>query len=491
MHHDPRPRQHRATTGPAQSQPPALHCTFARTNKKTTHENPTVPEPSPTASHRPTHLTARLTAVVFALLSCLPAALRAEDPTPTITFRELLQHARRDPPSVRLAHANFMRAQADRAQAEGTWLPAITAQGTFGLTYNDQIIFPGVPRIDSLSLDTRATLGVEWTGIDLARSATIRARGASEQAQRMTQYAAQRTAAALAAELYVRACAATELVEDARLSLERRSTQFQAISDLVHSGTRSPVEAERARVEMVSAKYALSLRQNDEKAAFAALAAAMGRPATQPVRPASTTADLPAITADMSAPRAAELAAKHREELAAAAWAVKALRESWSSALLERLPTAGVTGNGFYYYTDVRHGYGIEGSQYGATGALFLRWRGIDPAITFRARVAEAAEVQAERERDNTLHAIKTDAVAAFHALQRAKLEHDRADEVLKSAQVTREAQNDRYRAGVASLLELLDAENLEQTARQRRIEAERDEAVASVQLLSTCGLLP
>jgi hypothetical protein len=56
----------------------------------------------------------------------------------------------------------------------------------------------------------------------------------------------------------------------------------------------------------------------------------------------------------------------------------------------------------------------------------------------------------------------------AFHSLQHAKLEHDRAVEILRVAGVTRDAQNDRYRMGVASLLELLDAEDLEQMAHLR-----------------------
>jgi outer membrane protein len=110
--------------------------------------------------------------------------------------------------------------------------------------------------------------------------------------------------------------------------------------------------------------------------------------------------------------------------------------------------------------------------------------------VWLRADVAEASRIQAERALEVTQQAVSGEAVAAYYALQRAKFERERAIEVLLTAGATREAQNDRYRVGVGSLLELLDAESLEQDARQRRIEAERDEAIASARLLASCGLM-
>ncbi len=58
------------------------------------------------------------------------------------------------------------------------------------------------------------------------------------------------------------------------------------------------------------------------------------------------------------------------------------------------------------------------------------------------------------------------------------------------AAQVTRVAQNERYRAGVASLLDLLDAEGVEQNARRQHIESLRDHRLARVRLLAICGQL-
>ena len=133
---------------------------------------------------------------------------------------------------------------------------------------------------------------------------------------------------------------------------------------------------------------------------------------------------------------------------------------------------------------------GLRSVGYGGAVGVYLRWRGFDPAIWLKADIIEASKMQAERQLEVTQQSVSAEAVAAFYALQRAKLERERAIEVLLAAGATREAQNDRYRVGVGSLLELLDAENLEQDARQKRIEAERDEAISAARLLAACGLM-
>lgn len=447
--------------------------------------------------------------VVLALLACWisgePGAARAqaaavgapagaarpqEASIPSITLVDVLRAARRDPPAVKQAFAALERAEAERSAAKGAWIPALTAEGSLGYAANDQLVYPDIPRLKWRSFDVQGTAALEWSAFDLARGANISARGADAKSQHFASLAAQRAAVALAAELYVRAGAASELIGDARLSLERRTRQHQAISELVSSGNRSPVDAERAKVEMLSAKYVLAMRESDERAAFSALAVAMGRPANRPVRPATHNASFPAVAAAASAEQAMKLALKNREDLEAAAWAVAALRDDYNAALLERLPTLGVQAHGVMSNSQVTAGEGIEGSQYTASVGAFVRWHGLDPAVLFRASVADAAALQAEQDYELTKQNIGADAVAAFHALTRAKLQRERAIEVLRAAQLTREAQLDRYRVGVGSLLELLDAENLEQSARQGRIEAERDEAIAAARLLATCGLM-
>lgn len=407
----------------------------------------------------------------------------------TISLPDLLRRASKDPPAVRRALASLERARAEARAAGALWYPSLSAEGVAGVRYSNQPVLPEV-RLESLSYELRSSGGLDWSALNMARSATISARDAAIESEQSTSVGAQRMAAAQAAELYLRAGAASDLIDDAKLTLERRARQHQAISELVKAGSRSPVEAERTKVELLSAKYMLAMRESDEAAAFAALAVAIGRPATQPVRPATRSGEFMGATAVVTAERALDLAKKNRPEVQAAVWAIAALREDYRAAVLDRFPTLGISASGLASYSQAIEGYGINGSAFGGAAGVYLRWRGFDPVVWLRADVAEASKVQAERALEVTQQTVSGEAVAAFYGLQRAKLERERAIEVLLTAGATREAQNDRYRVGVGSLLELLDAESLEQDARLRRIEAERDEAIASARLLAACGLM-
>lgn len=410
------------------------------------------------------------------------------EPAQSISLPDLLRHAASDPPSVLVAFAQLEHARAAHGYAQASWLPALAAQGGAGYSYDNRLILPGIPRIDSQSLDLRASLTLEWAALDAARSARIDAGEAAERAFEFALEAARRKSMLLAAELYVRAIAASAQVKDAELSLSRRSQQHRATVDLVNAGTRSPVDAQRAKIEVLSAEYALSLRRSEEQAAFAALASALGRPATEPVRPVAGSAAFGPLAANPE--RARALAATHRPELRGAASKLMAARSERDVASAERLPTFGVSGTASLSYLDVRKGEGIDGHQYGAAAGVYLRWRGLDPAVWGKRALAETAAQQVARERDALTHAVTTEAVGAYYAFQRAQIDSQRAVAVLEAAEVAREAQNGRYLAGLSSLLELLDAEDLAQQARQRGIEARRDEAIASARLAFACGTL-
>jgi len=448
---------------------------------------------SPVTSRRSPAYLARECAVVVAFVFpvlVLSASGFAQEPVdvPAITFSEVLRAAQRDPPAVAVAYAELMRAQAERGYAKAGWYPSLVGQASAGYGYDRRRVLPGVAGIDSQSIEARAELSLDWAALNVARGARIDAAEAGERVQRFGVDAARARASVLAAEMYLRAGAASTLVDDAKLSLERRTHQYDAAAELVKAGTRSPVDVQRAKIEVLSAEYGLSLRRNDELASFAALAAAIGRPANELIRPAASAADFPAVAGNPA--RAKELAEKNRPELRGAAANVSALRYAHDADIGERWPTLGVAANGSMAYLDVRRGIGIDGDQYTATGEIYLRWNGFDPAVWNKASVSDATANVAGRDRDALVHSVGAEAVAAYYALERAKTEHSRAVAVLDAAQVTREAQNGRYTAGVGSLLELLDAEDLEQQARQQRIEAERDERIAAAQLLFTCGML-
>lgn len=430
-----------------------------------------------------------LCAVWWATASVRAEQAATDEPAAeAISLEQVMRLAQRDPPAVARAYAELLEAAAESRYARSQWLPAFSVDGLGGYGYDNQLVLPGVPRIDAHEITTRASMSLDWAAFDLARGARIDAARASEAARSYALDAERQAAALLAVELYLRAGAADELVEDAALSLRRRAQQHAATSDLVKAGTRSPVDAQRAKIELLSAEFTLGARKTERRAAFAALASAIGRSALAPVRPARNVETFSGLAA--SEKRARALALALRPELRGATAEIAARDHEHSAAVGERLPTLGALATGSFSYIDVRAGEGLPGDQFAGSAGVYVRWRGLDPEVWSKGGVAEAATTVATRERDALRQRIESEAVQAYFTHERMRTERERAVAILADAQIAREAQHGRYMAGVASLLELLDAEDLEQTARQRRIEATRDQAIAQVRLLAACGQL-
>lgn len=420
-------------------------------------------------------------------------AARAAEPEPEpdvphISLREVLIRARRDPPRVLLALATLKRREADEDYARGAYLPTVTAQVTGGVAYDNRLVLPNAPRIDSQFLTAQGTLSVDWTVVNVARGSTIDAAHAGARAQRYGLEVARRQALQAALELYIRALASIKLVHDAELTLDRRTAQYEAIRGLVAAGVRPTVDAQRAKIELISNRFALDMRRTDELVSFSALAVALGRDPTRPLQPEPVQDGM--LNLSLSPEEARRLALRLRPEVAQADRMMAARQSEESAAFDARLPTAGVALTGSVTYLDVLHGLGLDGYTYTGSALAYLRWNGFDPAVWGRGQVARAARAEAEWQREVSLQTIRAEVVAAVYAARRAKTELDRATAVRSAAEATRRAQNGRYMTGLASLLELLDAESLEQNARVTVVEAERDYDIAGARLLAAAGLI-
>jgi len=197
-----------------------------------------------------------------------------------------------------------------------------------------------------------------------------------------------------------------------------------------------------------------------------------------------------ALGTPMAVKEAVALAIANRPEIKSAEAGVRSRAGDAKSARAQRWPNLAAQLNGTLAHTEVLNGFGVRGPTYLGSGGLVLRWNGLDATVWRQTEVADAAETEAERALGNALLAVRAEAVAAAYAVLQQKAALDRSEQMLAAARVMREAQLERYRAGVASMLELLDAEGIEQTARVNRIEAARDHDLARMRLLSVCGVL-
>jgi outer membrane protein TolC len=419
----------------------------------------------------------------------------------SVTLAEVVAKARQNPPAVLSALATVERFEAQEHLARGSYLPRLTFSGQGGVLYNNSPTIsviedpPGSGnvrydkgRLDSVSLNALGSATLDWTLFDASRGGSVDSAKAQTKQQRFSASGTQRLAIQAAAELYVRGLYADQLIQDAQLSVQRRNDQLQSISALVKAGVRPAVDVERASIEAVAARHALDIRIIEHKAAMAALASALGEDPARPVRPAAL--DEEPFTADTGLNEATRLAIDNRPEIQAAESLLAARQAEDRAARGLRVPTLGVSGTGQVSYLDVRKGEGIDGNQYTANGIMYLRWAALDATVWRRAKVTAKAVLEAQKNVESTILSVRAQVAEAAYTAQRAKAQLDQAAEVLVSATTTRVAQNQRYRAGVATLLDLLDAEDIEQRARMTRIEASRDYDLSRARLLAVCGAI-
>ena len=428
-----------------------------------------------------------LLASAIALIS--PRLARAEQtPSRSYTLSEVLGRAAQNSRDVMLALATLNRVRAEASLVEAGYFPTLTGRGSGGAIYDNRLVVPGQPRIDSKGLDARGSLIFDWTLVDVARGKSVRAARSETAAEVESTVATRQQALSAALAIFLTALTADQLVNDAALTVERRNSQQAAVAGLVRAGVRPRVDEQRAQIEVLNARAVLKTRQLERAASHAALAAAMGDDPMVAALPLPL--GEPALGAPAELREAVRLAESNRPETRELTRRLEARKADVAAAIGARLPTVGVSGSGNASYFKVLSGQGIDGAQYDASGALYLNWAALDVRVWRRAKQARAAYEEAARRLERTRLELRREVVAAHYALQSAETRLEQAVAVLSVAAVTREAQNERYRAGLSSLLELLDAEDVEQRARQARIEAELANLKAQGDLLAACGLM-
>ena len=442
------------------------------------------------------------------VLACFSNVQAQVPPSQGVTLVEVLQRARENPPAVLVAVASLGRARAEHAVARAAYAPTLTLEASSGLAYDNRELTPNkivapesvppeqreayeqtrTPRYEATSLNSQGRANLELALIDVARRHRVEAASESASSQAGALDEVRRTVLATAAQLYFEGLAAGELVSDAQLSHARRLEQAQAIGALVGAGLRPTVDATRAQIEVVAARYGVETREIEERSQLGALAVALGDAPARPL--ALAPFDDSGLPAPLDPELASEQALGARPEVRAREHALAARQAELRVATSERLPTLGLRGSGDLNHASILSGTGIEGFSYLASGSLFLRWGVLDVGVRRRAEVARAAVEQARHELAQSVLTIRAEVFEAAYAVQRTRALLAQATEVLTGARSARTAQNQRYRAGLSSLLDLLDVEAIEQTARRQRIEAERDHRVARARLLAVSGSL-
>jgi len=418
------------------------------------------------------------------------APLAAQAPAPVrLSFAEAVRRASGEAPAVELAGLRTDEAEARVRQTRGALLPSLSfAGGWVDRNFNSKaqgIAFPGVPTIIGPFSAYDARFRVSQTLLDFSSLARVRAARAQVTGVTAEGSAVAEGAAAGAALAYLR-------VARAGAQVVARQADSSVAADLLglaqaqkNAGVSAAIDVTRARTQLVSAAGALLVARNQLDRARIDLARALGLDPGTPIEITDTlTAALPTADVPARADAIVTLALVGRPDLSAELARGDAARTAKSAINAERLPRL-----------DAAADYGLSGLT--PSTSMGTRQIGVQVSIPifdgFRreGRAAEQSAVAREsdvRARD-LRQQIAADVEGAMLDLASAQAQLVISAERLLLAGDELAQARERFAAGVAGNIEVIDAQASLLRARDTDIDARFAAATARVALARAAGL--
>jgi outer membrane protein TolC len=437
----------------------------------------------------------QITALAAGLV-VLARAGAAQEPAPLrLTFEDAVRRAATGAPAVALAGARSDEAAARVRQTRGALLPGVSATaGWVNRTFNRHSLgidfsIPGQEPLPDLigPFDTwDARVSLRQTVLDPSSWARVRAVTAQVRSAEADAGAVRETAAQAASVAYLRAARAAALVgargADSAIAAEL-VTLARAQRD---AGVSAAIDVTRAETQLVAAQGELVVARNQRDRALLDLARVIGLDPLQLLELADTLSPAMGATEVPSEPQAAiQLALAQRSDLAAERSRGDAARQGLSAVSAERLPRL-----------DLAADYGANGPLVGSmirTGQIGVQvtwpildgWRREGRRAEQRALVEEA-DIRAR----DLAQQVTAEVEGAFLDIAAAEAQGRIAAERLRLAEQELEQARDRFRAGVAGNIEVINAQASLLQARDADINARYAAAGARIGLARAVGVV-
>ncbi|HXK09928.1 MAG TPA: TolC family protein [Vicinamibacteria bacterium] len=387
-----------------------------------------------------------------------------------------------------LSEAAVTSAEGARKEALADLLPQVRAGvlesrqkinlAAFGFT---SALLPGVPQIvGPFNLfDARAYL--QQTVLDLKALHKSHASADSLDAARQDEHSARDLVVLVCGQLYLQAVAGEARIAASRAQLGTSEALLAVARDRKASGLGAGIEVLRAEVQERSQRQRLIVAEQDAAKEKLALARAIGLPLGQRYRLADPMPVAPGVP--MSVDAAVERAWADRPDLKAAQARAQAAEDLRKSAQGEGLPSLAVSGD-----------YGAIGNDVPGALATFTVAAGLRVPLfeggRVRARVREAeARAQQERARLADLKArIYYEVQAVFLDIQAADDRVAVAEGARALAREQLQQAKDRFAAGVADNVEVVQAQESLAAADENHIASLYAQNVARLSLARTLG---
>ncbi len=268
----------------------------------------------------------------------------------------------------------------------------------------------------------------------------------------------------VAANAYLQALAASARADAARAQLASAQALFNQATDLRQNGLVAGIDVMRAEVELNTEKQRVTASANDFEKAKLQLGRIIGLP---PAQELTLVSDLPQVPVpDITLSDALDQAYKSRPDYLAALERVKAAEASRAAAVGDNLPSLALNGD---------YGELIAPGNSHATWAVAgvvnvpifqgnrTKGRVIQAEMDLKSRRAEAEDMKA---------AIYYDVKTAFMDLQASSELMQAATRAREVAETTLEQARDRFSAGIANNVEVVQAQEALSRANEQYINA-------------------
>ena len=413
------------------------------------------------------------------------SAFAQAEPLP-LTLREAVRRAAEDPPAVRTAIARADAARAQIEQARAGYYPTISTSASASIGFSDQPVLANL-RYQSTTVGLSANVTARVPIYDFGRTSNaVDASTRGSRASREDLRTARVQAMSAVASAYLTVLSDQEAINAARATVAQREAHLRIAEGLVTAGARPPIERTRAEVDLDVGRLDLTSAEARERNDRATLAAALG---IDPLREVTLAAvEDESLSADDDPARASAAAVEHRPEFAAARARLQQAEAQASQSRAGRLPVLAAQASAGVNYTERLQGQGAFGISEQLQGAVTLSWAAFDPTVNANVRIADANVTTARETLAQQSLQVRAAAVQAAINLRASRLLLDQSERLATSAAANLAQATGRYEAGAAPLLELVDAQAADASARYAVVRARVAFQIARVSVLTATG---
>ncbi len=441
----------------------------------------------------------------------LALALAVTTATPVLTLDEALAEAQQKNLDLKALRARLEQAETASSKAWAGYLPTVTASGSYTRNSDEARIqlpfgniirdvgsptsepggeFPGAPTnlevfpaeiIDATIQPfnaLNAQLEVRQALIVPTLWAAIKAASQSEELALLSAEAQRREVLFLVAQAYYGAAAQQEALRAQARLLELNQAREKDTKARFDAGTVTRVALLRAQLDRTRAEQDLLRARNALAAAKLALATLIQR------EPDFELAPPPEPPAPPSQRELAEYALEHRPDVEAARVGEELAETNRRGTLYAYFPTVGL--NAAYRWSNAGGFTGDNTVWLVTVAASWTIWDGGLREANRREQSARVAEAEAQRQAAEAR--AREEVARAKLELESALANREKAREALELARETQRLTDISFRAGVATYLEVADANTALTSAEVGDVAERLQASLAALRLLKAVG---